>query len=690
MLFWTKFPFIRITTVFALGIWAGNYIPVPLQFHFVLWIIFCLLFFLVSRHFIREKFRKFNLSISFLAFFTLFLFGILLMQLQKNQQEKTEKIFRDHPIECYLVRVLFQQGKTDQYQKTTAKVSLVKSDQEMIRLSGKILLYIPDEISVHYGDQLVVHGKPAPFNDPAFPDEFNYKDYMQRKGIIFHHFLGKEDFIMIQAENSYHLMRMADTFREGLVRKIHERIRDLRVQALMIALTTGLRDYFDQETYNHFIGAGIVHILAVSGLHVGILYFLLILLTRPLSLTQTGRWIRLIIILPFFLFFALVTGLSPSVLRSVVMFSIMLIGTTLDRKTPILNSVFLSAFLLLCFDPGLLWQVGFQLSYSAVLGIILFQPLLQTMWAPRLNFVRWTWDLVTVSISAQLATLPLSLLYFKQFPVYFLISNLFAIPFVTLFIPGTLVFISTYYLESPNQVVSQLLDLTGRFFIQMIQLINGLPGSLIAPVNIGSIEALLIFVMISILFIVLRYRKYRIFKYVLFILIFMVVKDAFHYFHTTGEKKIWVYSVANSPVMELVDGHHSIIIVQSPDNDISEKVRYHTENYHIHQNIRSRIIPIHNLYDHIPCIEEDGFILIFWNGKSIGIINDDRDLKSSLLSHYPLDFLFVTKNHRYEPKIPNLFLPFTESASTVPYYKTFKKKNRPRIDTSPELICITL
>ena len=690
MLFWTKFPFARITILFALGIWTGAYIPLPFQLILIIWTFSWLCYLSAYRYVIRGKFRRFNLAISFLALSPLFLSGNLLMHLQKVKQGKIEKTILNNQVEYYLATVILSAGETDRYQKTIAKISLVQTDEERIHLPGKVLLYIPSKTPVGYGDQLVVAGNPLPFDEPVFPGEFNYKVYMWQRGILFQQFLAEEDYIRIGAESTCSLKQLAYRFREYLIRMIRERIGDARVQALMIALTTGKRDYFDPETYAQFLGAGIVHILAVSGLHVGILYFLLIQLTRPLAFTLTGRWIRLVIILPFFLFFSFVTGLSPSVLRSVVMFSILLLGITFDRKSPALNSVFLSAFLLLCFDPGLLWQVAFQLSYFAVLGIILFQPLFQSMWRPKYSLIRWPWNLVMVSISAQLATLPLSLLYFKQFPTYFLLSNLFAIPFATVFLPGSIVFICTYFLDPLNRVIAVLLEQAGKVFIQIIGIINGLPGSLIYPVNIGTLEAVFFILMVACLYLILRFREYRLFRFMPIILGILITKDALNYFYSSAAKKILTYSIAGSPVVELVDGFQSFIILQNRDSALSEKVRYHTGNYHLLHHLESRIIPIEDLAQYIPSIERNGSRLIFWNGRSLFFGDSSGDLGQDCLNLRVPDFWFELKNYRYELRLEDKGMPTGRKNLIARLFDIFRKNKKFRIEMQAEWTSISL
>jgi competence protein ComEC len=688
MLFWTRFPFVRITIFFALGIWAGDFVALPITFHLIFWITAVLIYFLVTHQFVKEKFRKFNFSISLLAFFMVFISGDLLIQFQNDRKVKVEKTLQGIPVQGYLARIILPAGTTDRYQKTIAEINLVLTDSQTVILQGKILLYLPATTSIRYGDQLLVEGKPELISDPAFPFEFNYKKYMQRRGILYRQFVSEKKFILISKEKIPSLKSVAFGFREDLVNIIRERITDLRVQALMIAFTTGIRDYFDQETYDQFLGAGIVHILAVSGLHVGILYFLLVQLTRPLSFSRAGRWIRLVFILPFFLFFAFLTGLSPSVLRSVIMFSIMLLGKTFDRKSPVMNSVFLSAFLLLCFDPATLWRAGFQLSYSAVLGIILFHPLLQSLWHPGFRLLQWFRDLVAVSLSAQLATLPLTLLYFKQFPTYFMISNLFAIPFASFFMPGSILFIGTYSFIPLNRLISLLLDHTGRIFIQLIGVIHELPGSTIARIHIGSFDALFIFLIIILLYIILRYKKHRLFRYLLLLSGILVIKDAWHYFSSSGQNKILVYSISGAPVIELIDGHESIILLQNLNPAMEKKIDYVTGNFHIHHHIESRNLSFDNLPGHFPCYQRDGCMLICWNGKSILIQESIAYSKRINLIQFQPDYWFDKKQDRFELLFPQPALPVEKKSLIDRLFGIFRKNKESRIETGSELICI--
>ena len=199
------------------------------------------------------------------------------------------------------------------------------------------------------------------------------------------------------------------------------------------ALLLGQRNSISTETYDNYKDAGAVHILAVSGLHIGILLLLLQFLFRPLEILPKGRTIKLVVIVLLLWCFAFLAGLSASVVRAVTMFSFVAYALYLNRPSNTFNILALSMFfILLLFNPMLLFQVGFQMSYAAVFSIVWIYPMLQRFWTPKNSVLQKIWQLLSVSIAAQLGVLPISLFYFHQFPGLFFISNLLIVPFLGL------------------------------------------------------------------------------------------------------------------------------------------------------------------------------------------------------------------------------------------------------------------
>ncbi|RZJ28900.1 MAG: ComEC/Rec2 family competence protein, partial [Flavobacterium sp.] len=214
--------------------------------------------------------------------------------------------------------------------------------------------------------------------------------------------------------------------------------------------------------------AGAVHILSVSGLHVGFILLLVNFLLKPLPKNNRGRWIRLIVILLSLWSFAIVAGLAASVIRSAVMFSFVAVEMFLKRSTNIFHTLILSVLVILLFQPSFLFDVGFQLSYAALFFILWMQPWLAALWIPRYRLVNYFWEILTVTLAAQVGTLPLSLYYFHQFPGLFFITNLIAIPFLSLIMAvGVLVITMAGFGYIPA-IFSKSLEVLVRWLNEMI------------------------------------------------------------------------------------------------------------------------------------------------------------------------------------------------------------------------------
>jgi competence protein ComEC len=225
------------------------------------------------------------------------------------------------------------------------------------------------------------------------------------------------------------------------------------VLGIINALLLGQRQSIDKSIYNSYVNSGTIHILAVSGLHVGILLWILNFILRPFLYLRNGRILRPLIIIILLWSFAVIAGLSPSVTRAVTMFSIISIAMHYKRPTNIYNTLFISAFLILLFKPTFLFEVGFQLSYLAVFGIVSFQPILYKLWKPKFLIPDKLWQIFTVTLAAQIGVVPISLFYFHQFPGLFFISNLVVIPFLSLILGFGLFVIIMALLDGLNKTI---------------------------------------------------------------------------------------------------------------------------------------------------------------------------------------------------------------------------------------------
>ncbi|MGB0788390.1 MAG: ComEC/Rec2 family competence protein [Marinirhabdus sp.] len=298
--------------------------------------------------------------------------------------------------------------------------------------SGKVLLYIAKDSSqneFHINDQLLVYGTLNKIPGPLNPDQFHFKKYMQLLGVHGEVKVSKKDVLLTSGGNGS-LRGLAESSREHIIEKLRESPIGPEQRAITQALVLGEKRDIAKSLMEAYAAAGAVHILAVSGLHVGVLYLLLGTLLMPLKRLSRSPLPSNILIVALLWGFALLTGLSPSVTRAVTMFSFFAFADTLGRPTKGINTMFLSFFVLLFINPKWLFHVGFQLSYLAVFFILWVQPKLFGYWYPKHYVVRKLWAIVTVTIAAQLGIVPLSLYYFHQFPGLFLLTNIVVLPFL--------------------------------------------------------------------------------------------------------------------------------------------------------------------------------------------------------------------------------------------------------------------
>ncbi len=319
---------------------------------------------------------------------------------------------------------------------------------DSVRTSGRILLGISKNSTTSgfsTDDVLVLSTQPKPLSPPLNPYGFDYSAYLATQS-VYHTARVTPGEILISHRGTTTLKGLASRIRDRLIRSLKKTTIDDKQRAILQALVLGEKREIDRETYQDYADAGAVHILAVSGLHVGILFLFLDFLLRPLKRFRRGALQAVLIVCCLYMF-AVLTGWGPSVVRAATMFSLFALAKLLRRPTPGINTLFLSFFILLVCNPNWLFQIGFQMSYMAVLAILLLHPKLSNLWNPRWSLLKKFRDIVTVSLSAQLGVLPLSLFYFHQFPCLFLLTNIVVLPFIGMLLIGGIIIV---FLASMN------------------------------------------------------------------------------------------------------------------------------------------------------------------------------------------------------------------------------------------------
>lgn len=451
-----------------------NYIP----FHFLL----CLILGITLQHSINLWYysEETLFAVIFLFFVALFLIkrrnvftifswlifflvgvGVTYLDDDRNKKNYFEKASNPRGTSTITIhKVLKSSVNFNKYEARVIRVDGKKT-------SGKILLNVRKngQISFKVDDQILISSSFVEVKSALNPHQFDYKQYLSRQGIHKQVYLNENRFLLIGKEDSF--LGSIATIRERIQVSLKKEGFTKNQFAVINALLLGQRQEISRELTEDYSKAGAIHILAVSGLHVGIILLILSSLLKPLERIKNGKLIKLFLIVLSLWFFALLAGMSASVVRAVTMFSAVAIGIMLNQKNSIEQSLVFSMFLLLLFKPMFLFDVGFQLSYLAVFGIVTIQPLLISFWKPKVLLLNKAWQLVTVSIAAQLSVLPLSLFYFHQFPGLFLVSNLVIVPFLGfILIGGIVIIVLSVFSLLPSfmvKVYGSIISLTNDF-----------------------------------------------------------------------------------------------------------------------------------------------------------------------------------------------------------------------------------
>lgn len=419
---------IKLLLFLIAGILSGYYFNFPLKTVF-LFIIFSIL--LLSGLYIYYK-PKYSTAGIFgvFAFMTTFFIGIFTQTIhQKNNHLNHYTKFIADEESAYIYFKVHKQLNSGEY-FDRYEVNIVKVDGKTV--SGKVILNINRETIQNDLCIDEVYIANSTFIKPEVslnPGQFNYKNYLKKQHIYHQLYLKQHELVLVsdQINTIYGLAAYLRNQINGALKEYSFGNEEL---AIIKALLLGQRQDISEEVYNNYTEAGAIHILAVSGLHVGIILLLLNFILSPLENLKNGKFIKLILILLFLWSFAIIAGLSASVVRAVTMFSFVAYAMHIKRVTNIYNILATSMLFLLLFKPSFLFDVGFQLSYTAVFAIVWIQPVLYQWWVPKLRLVNYVWQLFTVTIAAQIGVIPLSLYFFHEFPGLFFVSNLVIIPFL--------------------------------------------------------------------------------------------------------------------------------------------------------------------------------------------------------------------------------------------------------------------
>jgi competence protein ComEC len=632
-----SFPFIRFTLAFILGVVAYHYGGQYISINY-LWLVIIALGYLILNF--KSSF-KFQQLLFLLAFSFLFIAGFIRLQQHRVDNQPDHLIHVNEMITAYKAKVV--EEPATKAKSINLKVEVLEVlTTEWDEASGKVNLYI-DQVKgseIVFGDILLIKGSPNLTEGPKNPGEFDFRNHLVYNNIFHQQFVG-EDFHFIDHEVFWWQKPLeysikARNYCAALLRK---QIEDEDARAVLLAITLGVKDELDNDLQASFSAAGAMHVLAVSGLHVGIIYGIILLFFKRIKLNSWKRrwWMAAISIL-FLWAYAFITGLSPSVLRAVTMFSFVAIAKAKNTNSSIYNTLAASAFVLLCWNPYLIMSVGFQLSYLAVFGIVYLQPRFYRMLDLNNYWLDKIWEISCVSLAAQIATAPLSILYFHQFPTYFLFSNLFVIPAAfAMLILGLLVltFGNIPYLGDAINWLSE------RFVVLVNKMVFGvrqIPGSTIEGIHLTTLETWLVYAAILMLISLFAIKK---FKYLNWSLVFCLAFAISQTMHWQGFKnhEFSVLDVSGEAVLDFRKDNKSRLIADSTFMFNTDRIKFHL--LPMRQTVGSSLWPKDDMLDLKVNIVDGNRYMVFENKTFLQLRSKqivDAEFKTPIVT----DFLIVS------------------------------------------------
>ncbi|WP_134343536.1 ComEC/Rec2 family competence protein [Flavobacterium psychrophilum] len=440
-----KFPIVRICLWFILGIITTYYYPMSVKCAFsALGISVCVFsYFLVQSYRKFEQRKAFSVSL-YLLFFVIGITTTIIHNdtFEENHYTNNLKNFEsNHSIQVTIIEKLKNTSNNDRY---IAQITQIDNKTS----SGKILLNLkknPITKDFVIGTRLKIEEQLVRNFKPNNPDQFNYGKYLETKGIYAQVFAETSQ-LKVSTIIDKSIWYYTENFRRKIILNLEKSGFKKEELAVISALILGQQQDISPEVLRDYQYAGAVHILSVSGLHVGFILMFVTFILKPLPKNNYGNFFRLVVILSSLWLFALIAGLAPSVVRSAAMFSFVAIGIFLNRKTNVFHTMLVSLFLILLVAPLFLFDIGFQLSYIALFFILWLQPMLKILWKPKSELVAYFWDIITVSFAAQIGAMPLSIYYFHQFPGLFFVTNLVLIPCLMVIMAiGVLLMILAYF-----------------------------------------------------------------------------------------------------------------------------------------------------------------------------------------------------------------------------------------------------
>jgi len=498
------------------------------------------------------------------------LFGILItitaMLITSQKLPSKQKFKKEVNSQVYLANIVSNPTETKQSIKAILFASPISPDSLQKNKKIKILCYFSkDSLSsnLRYGDVITFRSKLTLPKKTLNPEEFDYAEYLKQSGITYTSYINTYSWNLIDYNPENPIIAVAGKLRFKMLTMLKQNGLSGSNYAVAAAVLLGYDDFMDNDLKQDYIMAGAMHILCVSGLHVGIIFLVINFMLSFMRNNKFNNILKAVILLLSVWAYATLTGLSPSVQRASLMLSIFIIGKLFNRNRDTYNTLAISALILLIMNPLLITNVGFQLSYAAVFGILTFhQPIYKLLYIKN-TVIDKIWSITVLSFAAQLATFPIATHYFHFFPPWFWLTNLFTFPLSFLIIATGMLFILTSWVPFIPKLVG--LALSGMIYLLnfVVGFVKFLPFSGIDYIYTSMPMLIVIYFATSLTFVMLTKKKLRLLLPILMTLVLIISLSIYHKYEVLNQKKIVIYSINKHSAYDFIDGDQHILLTDS-------------------------------------------------------------------------------------------------------------------------------
>ncbi len=589
-------PFVRILPALMAGIliqWYG-------QAHPLVWIILLIAFtFIACCFFFIPFFRRYKYSIpGGVAILIIFLsLGALLCH--HHDIRKNKNWFGKNYNDTVVCLAMIEEPPVKKIRSYKAIASID---------GGKIIIY--SDTLPGYGSRIAFRKTLQPIRNAGNPGGFDYSRYALFKGITHQVYLKRSEYVILTSQNGSLLKNTIYKARSGVLDILRTNIPGKKELGLAEALLIGYKDDLDPELVQTYSNTGVVHIIAISGMHLGLIYWILLVLVKPF---KRFRWLRTVVIIAGLWAFSLLAGAQPSVLRSALMFSFIALGENFGRKNSVFNSLAASAFLLLCMNPFLLWDAGFQLSYAAVLSIVLFMRPIYNWFYIKNKLLDFCWKLNAVTIAAQVLTIPLTIYHFHQFPTLFLLSNFLAVPLSSIIVLGEIFLCTVSFLPSLALLAGKLISFLTLVMNKYVEQIETFPASRWGGLQITFLQSILLFIFIAGFSYWLIERSRQSLQWAVLSITGFLLLRSISFIQCSRQEKIIIYNIPRRKAIDLIEGRKYLFVGDSSLNTdkaaqnfcfIPSRTLYRVKEERRFPGLFKQDVFIHFNGKHIVCLDK--------------------------------------------------------------------------------------